>query len=147
MVNMNAEDARGVAKRFIDRWYRNPQSLAASERQRWLSALKTISWRTAAFGQPAPGIESLAPSVADEGSPTLTLIVNGLDFTGRSVVVSDGAPVPVIIVNENELHVTITGELIANVGMFPISVKNPDPLQAEEFGRVSNRVFLPVRFR
>jgi hypothetical protein len=136
-----------IVERGYHRWYKNPLPRMAPEGQRWLSALKTISWRTTAFGQPTPGIESVSPSVVTEGSPTLTLTLHGLNFTDRSAVEFDGVPVPATFVSDKELHVTIAGQLIAHVGTFPITVANPDPLQDEKFGGISNRVFLLVNYQ
>ena len=136
-----------VVERGYHRWYRNPLPRREVEGQRWLSALKTITWRTTAFGQPTPGIESVLPEVVTEGGPTLTLTVHGLNFTDRSAVDFNGVPVPTTLVSEKELGVTIAAELIAHVGAFPITVQNPDPLQDEKFGGISNRAYLLVKYR
>jgi len=136
-----------VVERGYHRWYRNPLPRREVEGQRWLSALKTITWRTTAFGQPTPGIESVFPAVITEGGPTLHLTVHGLNFTDRSAVDFNSVPVPTTLVSEKELGVTIPAELIAQVGAFPIAVRNPDPLQDEKFGGISNRAYLLVKYR
>ena len=136
-----------VVERGYHAWYRNPLPRREVEGQRWLSALKTITWRTPAFGQPTPGIESVVPSTVVEGGPTLTLTVKGLNFTDRSAVDFDGVPVPATRLSETELQVSIAARLIANVGAYPITVENPQPLQDEKFGGVSNRAYLLVKFR
>jgi hypothetical protein len=136
-----------IVERGYHRWYKNPLPRREPDGQRWLSGLKTINWRTTAFGQPTPGIEYVSPLVVTEGSPTLTLTVHGLNFTDRSAVEFNGMPVPVKLVSDKELHVIIAKELLVSVGAFPITVRNPDPLQDEKFGGLSNRAYLLVRYR
>ncbi len=136
-----------VVERGYHRWYQNPLPGRRPGGQRWLSALKTIDWRTTSFGQPTPGIESVSPSVITEGAPILTLAVHGLNFTDRSVVDFNGVPVPVTLVSDKELRVTIAAELIAHIGAFPITVQNPEPYQDEKFGGISNTVHLLVKYR
>jgi len=136
-----------VMDRSFHRWFENPLPHQENEGQRWLAALKTITWRTTSFGQPTPGIEAILPAVVTEGSPAFTLTIQGMNFTTRSAVDLDGVPLATTLVSDTELRATIPAELVARVGSFPIAVRNPEPYQDEKFGGISNRAYLLVKFR
>ncbi|MCH8267547.1 MAG: amidohydrolase family protein [Acidobacteria bacterium] len=133
-------------------WFRNPLSSGATvEARAWVAALKRQTIQrdpTWAFGQPPPGIESISPIQATEGDPALTMTIGGVNFTSKSVAYFDGQPVPTKLVNGSELQITVAAALIARAGNYPITVKNPEPLQRREWGDgTSNRAHLLVDFK
>ncbi|MBI3940500.1 MAG: amidohydrolase family protein [Acidobacteria bacterium] len=139
--------------RIIDRTYHpsftNPLPNLAVEGPTWVAALKkeTESMRTTSFGQLSPGIESVSPKIVTEGSPTLTLTINGVGFTKRSKVTFGGEPVPATLVSATELKAIIDASRLVRPGTFPITVTNPEPLQRPQWGGTSNRAYLLVNFK
>lgn len=138
-----------VIDRQFHAGFRNPLPLNAVEGATWVEALKKEdkTMRTTSFGQPSPGIETVAPSIVTEGSPTVIVKIKGVGFTKRSRVSFDNLPVPATLVDGSELDVTIDAHLIAQHGTFPIVVSNPAPLQRPQWGGTSNRAYLLVNFK
>ena len=70
---------------------------------------------------------SLTPQITDEGGPSLTLTIKGVNFTAKSAVYWGGKPIPATRASETEMHATIDRSMIAQAGIFPVQVKNPGP--------------------
>jgi hypothetical protein len=71
----------------------------------------------------APKITSLSQTSAAEGSPDLTIAVNGSNFTNLSTVLVNGLqPLATRFVNANQLQAIIPAALLAEEGHFRISV-------------------------
>jgi hypothetical protein len=71
----------------------------------------------------APQIDSLSQTSAPEGSPDLTITINGSNFTSNSTVLIDGLqPLVTTFVNTNQLTAIIPAEFLAEEGQFTISV-------------------------
>jgi hypothetical protein len=71
----------------------------------------------------APKITSLSQTSVAEGSPDLTISVNGSNFTGLSTVLVNGLqPLAARFVNANQLQATIPAALLAEEGHLQISV-------------------------
>jgi len=100
------------------------------------------------FGQPPPGIQSIEPTMVTEGDGTLTLSIRGVNFTKESTVYFGSQRVPSRLVSNSELEAVIDAALIASVGTYPVTVRNPEPLQRPEWSNgTSNRAHLLVNFR
>jgi IPT/TIG domain len=71
----------------------------------------------------APKITSLSQTSAREGSPDLTITVNGSNFTSLSAVLVNGLePLATRFVSANQLQAIIPAALLADEGHFKISV-------------------------
>jgi hypothetical protein len=71
----------------------------------------------------SPKITSLSQSSVAEGSPDLTITVNGSNFTNLSTVLVNGLqPLATTFVNSGQLQATIPAALLAEEGYFTISV-------------------------
>src|SRR5262249_28239992 len=71
----------------------------------------------------APKITSISQTSAPEGSPDLTITINGSNFTNLSTLVINGLqPLITTFVNSNQLKVIIPADLLAEEGKFKISV-------------------------
>lgn len=91
---------------------------------------------------PVPTLTSLSPSVVVEGSPALTLTVNGAGFVIGAEVQVNGAARVTTFVNSTQLRAQIPAsdlELIANLS---VQVLNPAP-----GGGLSNALTLAVKMR
>jgi hypothetical protein len=70
-----------------------------------------------------PHITSLSQSSAAEGSPDLTITINGSNFTQQSTVLIEGLqPLVTTFVNTNQLKVIIPAGFLAEEGHFKLSV-------------------------
>jgi hypothetical protein len=70
-----------------------------------------------------PQIASVSQTSAPEGSPDLTITINGSNFTSNSTVLIDGlTPLVTTVVNSNQLVATIPADFLAEEGHFQISV-------------------------
>jgi hypothetical protein len=70
-----------------------------------------------------PHITSLSQSSVAEGSPDLTITINGSNFTNLSTVVIDGLqPLVTTFVNAGQLKTTIPADFLAEEGSFKLSV-------------------------
>src|SRR5262249_34682597 len=70
-----------------------------------------------------PKISSLSQTSVPEGSPDLTLTVNGSNFTSQSTVLVNGLqPLATTFVNANQLQATIPASLLAEEGHIRLSV-------------------------
>ena len=137
-----------VVDRTFHPWFENPLPRGAVEGSAWVRALKTQSMQGTEFGQPPPGIQSISPSMVTEGDATLTLTIRGVHFTKESLVYFGERSVPAERVSDTELEAVIDAGLIAQVGTYPVTVRNPKPLQRPEWGDgTSNKAHLLVNFR
>jgi hypothetical protein len=70
-----------------------------------------------------PHITSLSQTSAPEGSPDLTITINGYNFTNLSTVLIDGLqPLVTTFVSANKLQATIPADFLAEEGHFKLSV-------------------------
>jgi hypothetical protein len=71
----------------------------------------------------APKVSSLSQTSAPEGSPDLTITVNGSNFTSNSIVLIDGlTPLVTTFVNTNRLQAIIPAGFLSDEGQFKLSV-------------------------
>ena len=150
----NLHDVAWVIKdgKVVDRTYHasfnNPMPRGAVEGSAWVRALKRQNMQGVFFGQPPPGIEAISPIVITEGDPDLTLKVTGINFTRESLVYFGEQPVTTRLVSETEIEAIIDAALINTVGTYPVTVRNPEPLQRPEWGDgTSNKAYLIVDYR
>lgn len=137
-----------VIDRTFTPWFENPLPRGAVEGSAWVKALKTQSMQGTEFGQPPPGIQSIAPDIVTEGDKTLTLTVRGVNFTKESLLYFGASAVPTRLISDTELEGVVDAQLIAQVGTYPVTVRNPKPLQRPEWGNgTSNKAHLLVNFR
>jgi imidazolonepropionase-like amidohydrolase len=128
----------------------------------WAEALKRATWRpniAAARGEPGipgsipdlntsptPGLESVYPHTVIQGSPTQELTLKGFNFVKRSVVYVDDMPVPTKVVSRTEIRATVDANILAQAGNYDITVRNPLPIAAPQWGDRSNKGHLLVPF-
>jgi uncharacterized repeat protein (TIGR01451 family) len=74
-----------------------------------------------------PTAESLSPQTALQGSPTLTLTVNGSNFSGASVVNWNGTGLPTTFVSGNQLTATVDAGLVSSAGSALVTVSSGAP--------------------
>jgi hypothetical protein len=90
-----------------------------------------------ALPAPPPSIISLSPSSVAAGSGQFSLTVNGLSFTANSVVNFSGTALATDISGApSTLVATVTAALVANAGVFPVTVTDS--------GQTSNSVNFTV---
>jgi hypothetical protein len=71
----------------------------------------------------APHISSLSQTSATEGSPDLTLTINGSNFSQQSMVLLDGLqPLTTTFVNSNQLQAVIPAGFLSEEGHFKLSI-------------------------
>ena len=137
-----------VVDRTFNASFENPLPRGAVEGSAWVRALKTQTMQGTEFGQPPPGIQSIKPSMVTEGDDTLTMTIRGVNFTTESTVYFGTQRVPSRLVSDSELEAVINAALIASVGTFPVTVRNPEPLQRPEWSDgTSNKAHMLVNFR
>jgi len=128
----------------------------------WREALKRATWRPnvgATRGErgiegripdfyvsPTPGIETISIHTVRQGSPGQTIRLTGFNYTTKSMVYVDGAPVPTRVVSRTELEADLSAAHFANAGKLDIYVKHPLPLQTPEWGDKSNEAHILVPF-
>jgi hypothetical protein len=81
-----------------------------------------------AMASTAPVILNLAPSSAVVGSPSFTLIVNGVNFVDASQVLLNGVGRTTAFVNSGQLTAAIPNTDLLSVRTLQITVFNPDGL-------------------
>src|SRR5207249_2742910 len=72
-----------------------------------------------------PNISSLSPSTGSEGSPDLTITVNGTNFSSTSVVQADGTALTTSFSNDTQLQATLPASLLAEEESLSITVFTP----------------------
>jgi imidazolonepropionase-like amidohydrolase len=136
------------------------------ENAAWVAALKGATWRPNAgptllniqgpaapyptvpdlWASPTPAIESMDPHTIIQGSPTQTLDIKGFNYVKGSVVYVDGEPVPTQVVNRTQIKATVDSAVLAQPGNRSVTVKNPQPLDANAWGDTSNKAHILVPF-
>jgi hypothetical protein len=76
---------------------------------------------------PIPGLVSMTPNLAIEGSAGFTLVLNGQDFVPDSVVRWDGSDRPTTFISATQLEATIDAADISADGVVNVSVFTPAP--------------------
>ena len=86
-----------------------------------------------------------------QGSPTITVTINGFHFVRRSRVYFEGTSVPYRAVSPTQLEVTIDSSLLHEAGWLDLVVVNPSPYNPEigiPWGNgTSNKAHLIVDYR
>src|SRR5439155_4816481 len=72
-----------------------------------------------------PSISSLSTSTTLEGSPDLTIVANGTNFSSTSVVQADGKALTTSFSNDTQLQATLSASLLAEEGSLSITVFTP----------------------
>jgi imidazolonepropionase-like amidohydrolase len=149
----NLQDIEWVIKdgdlvdRTFNASFQNPLPRGGTEGSAWVRALGAQSMQGTEFGQPQPGIKSISPGVVTEGDATLTLTIQGVNFTKESLVYFGEKSVPYRRVSDTELEAVVDARLISAVGTYPVTVRNPEPLQRPEWGNgTSNKAHLLVNY-
>jgi len=74
-----------------------------------------------------PTVSSIAPQSALAGASTLTLTVNGSNFSNSSTVDWNGTSLPTTLVNAGRLSATVDTSLLAAAGSASVTVNNASP--------------------
>jgi sugar lactone lactonase YvrE len=82
---------------------------------------------TGAAYNAVPTLLSLAPQSAPTGASTLTLSVNGTNFSNASTLNWNGSNVPTAFVSSTQLTATIDASLLAAPGSADVTVNNAGP--------------------
>jgi hypothetical protein len=90
----------------------------------------------------APQILSMTPRVMGQGSPNVTLQIDGSGFTPRSVIRFDNSDLPTRFVSNTRLTATIDSQRLQNPGSFAVYVVNPG-----SGGGASSVIYFLVNFR
>jgi len=76
---------------------------------------------------PFPTLSSIAPQSALAGASTLTLSVNGSNFSSASTVNWNGTSLPTTLVNASQLSANVDVSLLAAAGSANVAVNNASP--------------------
>ena len=95
---------------------------------------------------PTPGIEAIAPHTVMRGSPETVIKVSGFNFVRGSVALVNGKPVATKVASRTELEATVPAATLAKAGKFKLTVRNPKPLSAPQWGDVSNDSYVLVPY-
>jgi hypothetical protein len=90
----------------------------------------TASFTTAVTGpayNAVPILASISPPAAPARSSTLTLTVNGSNFSSGSAVAWNGSSLPTTLVNSGQLTATVDVSLLAAAGFADVAVNNSSP--------------------
>ena len=85
-----------------------------------------------------PKVNSISPATAQEGAPSVTLQLDGVRFSPKSVVRIDNRDLPTQFVSATKLTATVEAPLLQKAGSHALYVVNPGP------GGASNNVYLFV---
>lgn len=91
---------------------------------------------------PVPTITALNPAVVVEGSPALTLTVNGTGFVTGAEVLINGVPRVTTLVNSTQVTAQIPASDLVAIATLTVQVVNPGP-----GGGISNALNLAVKKR
>jgi len=80
----------------------------------------------AALRPGTPTLRGFFPESCFKGNPTFDLEVGGSNFVNGSVVQWNGVDLTTTFSSPTILHATVPSGDVANAGLFPITVKNPD---------------------
>ena len=89
-----------------------------------------------------PEVSTLAPIIARQGDPEVTLRIGGRDFDPRSVVRFNTTNLRTQFVSGSELIATVDSRLLRNPGTYAVTVVNPG-----SGGGTSNTAYFMVDFR
>ncbi|MDJ0711368.1 MAG: IPT/TIG domain-containing protein [Woeseiaceae bacterium] len=92
-----------------------------------ISGAQTVTINPPVADNPVPVLNVLEPSAATEGSPGITLTVDGNSFVAGSVVRWNGTDRPTTFVTANMLTATIPASDLAAAGTVPVTVFSPTP--------------------
>jgi imidazolonepropionase-like amidohydrolase len=95
---------------------------------------------------PSPGIETIFPHTVIQGTPDTTFTLTGINFVKRSLVYVDGQPLPTAVKSGTELTFVVDANTLNRAGKLKVTVHNPEPLSAPEWGAVSNEAYVLVPF-
>ncbi len=95
---------------------------------------------------PTPGIETLMPHTLIQGAPDTSFALTGINFTTRSVVYVNDAPVPTNVQSGTRLTFVVSQNQLAQAGKLHVVVKNPLPLDNPIWGDTSNKAHILVPF-
>ena len=82
---------------------------------------------TFAINNPTPNITSIAPTSAVTGGDPFTLVVNGTNFVGGSIVRWNGSNRATVFVSNSQISASILASDLATGGTSSVSVLNPGP--------------------
>ena len=85
-----------------------------------------------------PKVNSISPAVAKEGAQSVTLQIDGIRFSPKSVVRIDNRDLPTQFVSATKLTATVEAPLLQKPGSYALYVANPGA------GGASNNVYLFV---
>jgi hypothetical protein len=90
----------------------------------------------------APELDpKITPRVVVEGSDSVAVSVNGRGFQTRAQAYFKGVPVSTRVISSTSIEITISRELLTEVGAWPITVINPPPNEGP-----SKPVYLWVKY-
>jgi hypothetical protein len=76
---------------------------------------------------PPPGLTSINPTSASAGAANLPLTVTGSNFQNGTIALFNFNIIPTTFVSSTTLNATIPAADLANAGVFPVDVLNPQP--------------------
>ncbi len=82
---------------------------------------------TAAGNNPVPSVANLSPAQAPAGKGALTVLVNGANFAGASVVRWNGQNRPTTVLSATQLRASLTAQDTAAAGTAQVTVFSPAP--------------------
>jgi hypothetical protein len=85
-----------------------------------------------------PVVNRISPATVKEGTPTVTLQLEGIRFSPKSMVRIDNRDLPTQFVSATKLTATVEAQLLQKAGAYALYVVNPGP------GGASNNVYLFV---
>jgi len=89
-----------------------------------------------------PTLSALNPRIATQGSPNVTLQIEGRSFNPKSVVRFDNADLPTQFVSDTKLTATVASRLLQNLGAYAVYVVN-----SGSGGGVSDAIYFLVNFK
>jgi hypothetical protein len=95
---------------------------------------------------PTPGIDSIAPRTVLQGTAQTTVALTGVNFVKRSVAYVNGEPVATTVDSATKLRFVLPPEKFANAGKLHVIVKNPQPVENNEWGDTSNTAHILVPY-
>ena len=95
---------------------------------------------------PTPGIDSIAPRTVLQGTTQTTVTLTGVNFFKRSVAYVNGEPVTTMVDSATKLRFVVPTEKFVNAGKLHIVVKNPQPVENNEWGDTSNTAHILVPY-
>ena len=100
---------------------------------------KTDSLTLIELPNPVPEITSLVPDSIGRGGDGLSTTIEGKKFMVSSIAYFGDQPLTTNFIDNNKIQANIQTEMLSNAGIFPVTVRNPQPE-----GGTSNRVDFTV---